>query len=421
MPRPPIDRTIDIPAHLCIDLQLDPAIQPDAPMVEHWDNPTAVFLTGATGFLGAYLVQELMVRTHATVYFLSRQATPQEATARLVQQLKSYQVWQDEFLPRLTPVLGDLARPRLGLTERDFAALAGKVQALYHNGSWVNNLHDYARLKPTNVNGAHELVRLAALQRTKPLHFVSSMAIFFSAAHPPTIPIQEDDIPQYSHTLRSGYTLSKWVADQLMLAAQARGLPVAIYRPVRVGGHSQTGVSKVGQDGSFDLLNTLIKGSVELGLFPDLDVEIPLVPVDYVSSAVVNLASQRSSWGKAFHLVNQQPMSWADLYDVLCSSGYALDKMPYGEWLRMVKHKAITLPPRNSFAVLHLMLTTPNNLHAQRPPFVTDRVEASLSNSGIVCPPLDRMLMGRYLSYFQQVGYLSVPQEQRAPQEQRVL
>jgi thioester reductase-like protein len=74
-----------------------------------------------------------------------------------------------------------------------------------------------------------------------------------------------------------------------------------------VGGHSRTGVSKVGQDGSFDLLNTLILGSVELGFFPDLDVEIPLVPVDYVSGAVVQLASQQNSWGHAFHLVNPHP------------------------------------------------------------------------------------------------------------------
>lgn len=404
---------VTVPAELRGDLQLDTAIQLEHPLAADWDNPTAIFLTGATGFLGAQLVQELMTRTRATVYYLSRQASPQAARLRLEQQLQAYCVWQDEYRARLAPVLGDLAQPRLGLAEADFADLAGKVQVIYHNGSWVNNLHDYARLKPTNVNGAHELIRLAALRQTKPLHFISSMAIFFSAAHPPTTPIGEDDIPGYSPTLRSGYTLSKWVADHLMQAAQARGLPVAIYRPVRVGGHSQSGVSKVGQDGSFDLLNALIKGSVELGLFPDLEIEIPLVPVDYVSRAVVHLASQQNSWGQAFHLVNPRPMAWADLYALLCETGYVLDKVPYAEWLCAVKAKAATLAPKSAFAILQLMLTTPNNLQTLRPPFRTDRIQQGLAGSAISCPPLNRMLMSVYLNFFQQVGYIPVPPGQR--------
>jgi thioester reductase-like protein len=425
------DSPSDIPASLRADMTLHPTIQPGAPLAQGWENPTAVFLTGATGFLGAYLVQELMARTQfnfaatpaagATIYYLSRQATPEEATARLIQQLRAYRVWQAASDPagpdweealraRLVPVLGDLARPRLGLTERDFAELADKVQVIFHNGSWVNNLHDYEKLKPTNVGGTHEILRLATLRQLKPLHFISSMAIFFSAAHPPTLPIQESTIPRYSPTLRGGYTLSKWVADRLMGAAQERGLPVAIYRPVRVGGHSQTGVSKVGQDGSFDLLNTLIQGAVELGLFPDLAVEIPLVPVDYVSSAVVQLAAQQDSWGQAFHLVNHHPMQWAELHQLLCDSGYALEKIPYGEWVRAVKHKAASLPPKSLFGILQLMLTTPNNLQVQRPPFVTERVQDALAAHAITCPPLDRRLMALYLRYFQQVGYLPAPQ-----------
>ena len=110
MPRPLIDT--DIPDSLYADLQLDPKIQPAAPIADHWQNPESLFLTGATGFLGAYLVQGLMARTQATIYYLSRQKTIQEANERLVQQLHSYQVWQEEYRPRLVPVLGDLAQPR---------------------------------------------------------------------------------------------------------------------------------------------------------------------------------------------------------------------------------------------------------------------------------------------------------------------
>jgi len=160
MPRPLIDTTL--PASLYADLQLDPTIQPTAPIADHWQRPESLFLTGATGFLGAYLVQELMARTQATIYYLSRQKTAQEANERLVQQLRSYQVWQEAYRPRLVPVLGDLAQPRLGLDERGFVDLAAKVQLIFHNGSWVNNLHDYAILERKWIG----LVRCRAASRS---------------------------------------------------------------------------------------------------------------------------------------------------------------------------------------------------------------------------------------------------------------
>ena len=120
----------------------------------------------------------------------------------------------------------------------------------------------------------------------------------------------------------------------------------------------------------------LIDTTLPASLYADLQLDptiqptapmIPLVPVDYVSGAVVQLASQQNPWGHAFHLVNPHPMPWAELYSLLCDCGYSLEKIPYGEWLRRVKQKAVS------------------------------------------CPPLDRGLMAIYLRYFQQVGYLPLP------------
>src|SRR5437667_797759 len=105
-----------------------------------------------------------------------RCASVEEGSKRIYQSLQHYAVAHAYDASRVIPVPGDVARPMLGLSPTEFARLASTVDAIYHNAAVVNWLYTYAQLKPTNVLGTQEIIRLAAHHKRKPLHFVSTVA-----------------------------------------------------------------------------------------------------------------------------------------------------------------------------------------------------------------------------------------------------
>ena len=388
------------------EAELDPTLQFQAPLAANAANPKRIFITGTTGFLGGYLLSDLLERSSAEFVCLLRGNTPDAARIRLQQKMDRYGLWRDEYADRIHPVIGDLSKPLLGLTEETFNTIAASIDLIVHNGGWVNFIYPYAKLKPTNVTGTHEVLRLADRIQTKPVHFISSLAVFFSKAHGDAERLYETDIPKYDG-LKGGYKQSKWVSDRMLLNAQARGLPAAIYRPVRVTGDSRTGVT----GDTNDLLNSLLKGCVLLDQNPTFDVSIPMVPVDYVSESIVHIALQPDSWGKAFHLIDPSPISWDDLTGALRSAGYPMTEMAYSDWLEELKRRAREAADKKQFyRILKLLLNAPHNLFFERPPFDTANLDAGLAGSGIECPPSDTKRIHTYIKFFQESGHFPMPE-----------
>ncbi len=141
-------------------------------------KPEAVLLTGGTGFIGAQLLHDLLKLTEARVLCLVRADSEAPARERLVDNLRHYGLWEERFASRLTPVLGDLGRPLLGLTEQEFGRLSQTVDTIVHNGAMVNLLLDYQAHRGPNVLGTVELLRLACRGRMKAFHFISTLTIF---------------------------------------------------------------------------------------------------------------------------------------------------------------------------------------------------------------------------------------------------
>ena len=392
----PVTQQLDLKA----EVNLDSSIQFEQSLSKNVLEPKAILLTGATGFLGAYLLEELLQKTRADIYCLVRCSNIEEGKNRLQKNLEFYSLWQDGFNSRIIPIVGDLAKHLFGLSQLAFEELAAIIDIIYHNGAWVNSARPYSTLKPVNVLGTQEVLRLASREQTKFVHFVSTLGVFLGDNQEEIGRITEMDSPNFVN-LQGGYRQSKWVAEQLMMVAQKRGLPACIYRPSRIIGNSKTGIN-----GNFqDFLCILLKGCIQLKKFPDLNTQIDIVPVDYVSGAIVGLSQQKNHAGKVFHLINSQLISWETFFNSLQLLGYSLEKVDYDNFYAELKYQLSQSPKNTLYSSLLLLLKLSKLFSPDKLEFDATRTLIELTELSISCPVIDEKLLSLYFSYFQKVGY----------------
>jgi myxalamid-type nonribosomal peptide synthetase MxaA len=334
----PLEAPAAEPANLEAEAELDFGFAPWSAGKPAAASPSAVLLTGATGFLGAYLLRDLLRATQAKIYCLVRAGSPHEAAARLGRALDRYELRELASNPRVTALCGDLTKPFLGIPPDRFASLSREIGAIYHNGAAVDFTASYETLKPCNVSGTREVLRLAGLGIPKAVHYVSTVSVFGENPPPPS-GFTEEDFPPAREKLIGGYAQSKWVAERMVRIAAERGLPVTIHRPSTIFGDSRSGVCNTG-----DVLCRMIEGCIELGSAPDMDEPLNVVPVDYASAAIVFLSGQPDALGKTFHLTGTETISAKALIDGVREFGYPVEIVPSDRWVRdttaRIKHRS---------------------------------------------------------------------------------
>jgi thioester reductase-like protein len=390
-------------ASLAPEVVLDPSIRAEGTPGSSQGSPENILLTGATGYLGAFVLGELLARTRATVHCLVR--APDEATAkkRLAENLTGYQIpWDESLWARVVPVLGDFKQPRAGLSDGAFARLAEEIDAIYHSGAWVNFVYPYSILKPANVGGTVDMLRLAVTGRTKPMHFMSTIAVVLSGDRPREKILNEQDELDSNGELPNGYEQSKWVADKIVGLARARGVPASIYRVGLV-----TGNSRDGADFRMDeFLPSMIKGCIQLGLAPVLDTKLVVVPVDYVSQAIVHIAGRRDCLGKNFHLYHPQPMNLMDVIEWARQYGYPLQTLAFNEWRRRLFDLPSNELEKNAlYPYLDFVLALREEQMLMPKLRLSD---TSSALEGLPCPPLTELL-DTYFGHFIRSGFLRAP------------
>jgi thioester reductase-like protein len=394
----------DLELEATLDRQIDPinSLPASSGSYHH------IFLTGATGYLGAFLLDELYQKTTAQIYCLTRGATSAQAKRKLLDNLKRFGLPSDDIADRIVPILGDLALPSMGLTPDQMTMLAGTIDVIYHNGAFVNLIYPYEALRDANVLGTQAILQLASQARIKPVHFVSTLDVFHSPIYADASVLLEDDRLSHSEGLKNGYSQSKWVGERLMMAAHDRGIPTCIYRVGMITGHSQTGVGK-----SDDLVARMIKGFIQMGSAPAIDLALSFTPVDYVSQSIVALSQRSALWGQAFHLVTPHVLPLAQLLEVINAAGYSVQSLPYAQWLAELCRPAAANNALSPFKSLFTAAAaTPGETYLEA--LSLDRVgmqntDAGLMGSGITCSPVEADGLDRQLRYWQSIGFLSQP------------
>jgi thioester reductase-like protein len=267
-----------------------------------------ILVTGATGFFGPFLLASLLRSSQRTVHVLVRATDQAQASTRIhaaLQRSRSMDpTVQAAFATRVHCHCADLSRPQLGLDSRTWRKLASTTGVVVHNAAAVDYLADYGTLRPHNVEGTRELIRLSTDSCPKEFHHISSTVIF---GWTPKGTLYESDCNSAMEHLDFGYAQSKWVAEQIVFDAQRRGLFVRVYRPSFITA-SHSGVAS-GNDIVIRLLAFMIKYRLAVRAHN----QISFLPADLVADHMASMLECREIPDSTLHMVADDYCSMVDV------------------------------------------------------------------------------------------------------------
>ncbi|KAH0827399.1 male sterility protein-domain-containing protein [Lanmaoa asiatica] len=255
-----------------------------------------IVLTGATGSLGSYVLDELLADPAVeTVYCLCRAKHDADAADRLAASMKTRKLLarfsgaKTNANERIVTLAADLPAVRLGLDEERYREIVNRVTVIIHN-AWAVNFN-LGITSPrdsfeSHVRGAVNLMHLAlSSPRSQPakFFFASSVSAVANWPGPGLVPEAVTDNPAVAQEM--GYAQSKWVTEKLcQIAARTTPMYTAVLRIGQMVGDTTNGIWNESEG-----ISLIFKCADTIGILPELDEQVSWLPVDYAAKSIVEL------------------------------------------------------------------------------------------------------------------------------------
>ena len=324
---PPMEAQVSLSKDALLDSDIVPA---RGGRCSRLSEASKVFVTGATGFLGAFLLDELLRSTDpSTVFYCLARRNEAQGTQpndRVADALRFYGLPSQTLQDRVISVTGDLTQPQFGLNDEEYHRLAEEVDLVFHCAASVNYRYSYPAIKPHTVGGTTEVIKFTCDAKTKPLLYISSNGIFPDGDATPYL--ENSDIDGFVDRMEGGYNQAKWVAERLVWSAVSRGLPGCMFRPGNIGHHSVTGVVNPN-----DFQTLIIKACLQVDCAPVTPSwAFEMTPVDFLCTAIAKIADDPAQLGKVYNVVQRVPVPAARVFNYMKDRGYVAQLVSVTEW-----------------------------------------------------------------------------------------
>ncbi|UAT30208.1 amino acid adenylation domain-containing protein [Bacillus badius] len=374
---------------------------------EHLLAAHHILLTGATGYLGSHILEQLLRQTKADVYCLVRGESSEQAKSRLWNVLAHYFGTEIEMEAgqRVKVIVGDLEKEDLGLSKDDQHLIEKQIDSIIHCGADVRHFGETDHFSKVNKQSTESLLKFAEKRKGLRFHYISTLGIPEDLALEGKWDAMASMEDWLNASLTNVYVNSKLESEKLLFkAAVDANIPVTIYRAGNLTCHSQTGrfQKNIDSNAYYRMLKTMLA----LKAAPKVDWHVDYTPIDYASESIVALALQEESAGRVLHICNQVQIHYSDMIKHLRTCGYDIKlKEPeaYEKWLFG--------DPDIDHEILQLTIAQLEGDGAKDSPYryTCPETKQLLRKTNVSCPKIDEEFFAKMISYATEIGYFPQP------------
>ena len=331
-----------------------------------------VLMTGITGFLGVFLGREFLEDSKVKkLICLVRAENDDKAMERIVDGMKKWDVWKEEYRSRITALSSDLSMPQLGLDDVKFRSLCENVDTICHNGASVNFSLPYEQIKRTNVDGTKEILKILSEGKRKSMTYISTISVFADEDYAMG-EVDEKSLTSDINNLKLGYSQSKCVAEHIIKKFMDKNYDIQIFRIGRI-----TGCRNGGKENE-DMFYKMTSFCKLINMYPEISMNLNCIPVDIVSR-LVRYASLNRKKAMIYHIVNPDINSEIELSELFDSEG--MQKTEWKKWYDKCSELA-----ENNYPLARQVMVSLSSERSQQ------KVRVDLSNTKELLDEMDIMI-----------------------------
>jgi len=378
------------------------------PDLNEISNYRHILLTGATGFLGSYILKEFLNKTNAKLYLPVRGADEEESRRRLQRKLNFYfgKDFYKSRKDRLNILCSDLSEKKLNLKKQQYENLSQVLDVIVHSAANVKHHGLYKELFRDNVLSTENLIELAGVEKKKDFHFISTLDVGYG-----NIPAKEYNVfTEYCHDVGQQidhiYLKSKFMAEQRVLASRKKGIDSSIYRVGNLVFNSETG--KFQENIEDDYFYAIIKAMIKLNMVTEnmekmvFDISF----IDYTARAVVQLITRKKLKNETYHVCNPHKLSVPQLVEYLKELGIKLNDVKQEKLSSyLAKFDGINTYEK-IIEILNLHMEFFEKETGTQIVYKLDRTVKLLEKLGIAWPAVTKSYIEKMIAYCKEINFL---------------
>ncbi len=369
-----------------------------------------VLLTGATGFLGAHILDTLLREETGKIYCLIRSNSEDDRRGRLFELIEYYfgDKYRDEYGRRIIPIIGNIENSNLS------EDMPSDVQTVIHTAASVKHYGSYEYFRRVNVEGTQNVISYARRMQAKLIHISTLSVSGNSMADDFSVYRSEDERHFYETTLYmeqpldNVYVHSKFDAERAVLDAMLDGLNARI---IRVGNlTNRMSDYKFQPNYRENAFLTRVRALLEFGKFPNylMDLYAEFSPIDKTAEGVVRIA-QYADRQCVFHLNSNKPIYFERFAQILQNMNISMQIVDGKEFAKALSDTMKQTSTEYIFEAFQNDMNEQGELvYDSNIRIENDFTVWFMKKVGFEWTDIDEEYISGYLNYFRELGYLEV-------------